>query len=473
MGGKDIVSEIVRRRIADIEKKGYCFGHQIPEKRTRAVNPFMEGKGVILEVKRASPSKGDIAPSLDAAAAALRYASCGAGAISCLTEENYFKGSLKDLMDVCNALPTTPVLRKDFLVDEKEIEISYRAGCDAVLLIAGILTQEKLLSMTGCCASLGIRALVEVRTEDDVRKVSLVKEKYPSTVVCGVNSRNLKDFSIDLLVPAMLKEKLGGKVVFESGVTTSDAAAKIASMGFTGMLLGEYAARNPESAGRFVSAFMNAGENQCGKKTVELAKKVSASEKPMVKICGLTRPEDVELADSLGSDFVGFVFSGGFSRNVYGERFSKIEKILPGIKAMKVAVITETESEEAKYACSLVKSGVLDFLQMHGIRPEDVPESMRDVPHYFAVTDSTGGKSQADFLSSLGEARFLIDSKKHDFSGSGHLWIAGGITPENVADLVREFSPELVDVSGGVEENDAGIKDEEKMRKFFKEIRNI
>ena len=79
MGGKDIVSEIVRRRIEDIEKKGYSFGHNVPEKRMRTVNPFMEGKGVILEVKRASPSKGDIAPSLDAAAAALRYASCGAG----------------------------------------------------------------------------------------------------------------------------------------------------------------------------------------------------------------------------------------------------------------------------------------------------------------------------------------------------------------------------------------------------------
>ena len=221
----------------------------------------MESKGVILEVKRASPSKGNIAPDLNSAETAKKYRANGASAISCLTEENYFNGSLKDLMAVCEAVPDVAVLRKDFLIDEEEIDIAYRCGADAVLLISGMLTLEKTLSMTAKCKELGIRALVEVRTLEDAEKVLEVKKQYADTIVCGVNSRNLKDFTIDLLVPAMLKNKLGGKVIFESGISTPEAASKIASMGFTGILLGEFAAKNPERTWDFVKAFKETNEN--------------------------------------------------------------------------------------------------------------------------------------------------------------------------------------------------------------------
>lgn len=210
MSEKNIVEKIVARRRIDAQARGFNFGFKIPEKRMRPVNPFMQEKGVILEVKRASPSKGDIAPDLDAVQTARKYAENGAGAISCLTEENYFKGSLQDLMDVCNALPDVPVLRKDFLLNEEEIEIAYRCGADAVLLICGILTLEELKKMAAKCRNLGIRALVEVRTESDVHKVLELKKEYEQTIVCGVNARNLKDFSIDLLMPAMLKRNLAG-----------------------------------------------------------------------------------------------------------------------------------------------------------------------------------------------------------------------------------------------------------------------
>ena len=266
MSEKNVIAEIVERRKKDIAERGYNFGFKIPEKRTRPINPFMESKGVILEVKRASPSKGNIAPDLNSAETAKKYRANGASAISCLTEENYFKGSLKDLIAVCEAVPDVAVLRKDFLIDEEEIDIAYRCGADGVLLISGMLSLEKMLSMTAKCKELGIRALVEVRTLEDAEKVLEVKKQYADTIVCGVNSRNLKDFTIDLLVPAMLKNKLGGKVIFESGISTPEAASKIASMGFTGILLGEFAARNPARTWDFVKAFKETDENSCGKK---------------------------------------------------------------------------------------------------------------------------------------------------------------------------------------------------------------
>ena len=138
----DILTRIVEKRKQDIEEFGINFGFDIPKERQRPVHKFLTQKGVILEVKRASPSKGDISPDLDAAETALSYAKARATAISCLTETNYFKGTLGDLMNICssidnlesqNGTPLPAVLRKDFLLSPEEIEISYRAGADAVL----------------------------------------------------------------------------------------------------------------------------------------------------------------------------------------------------------------------------------------------------------------------------------------------------------------------------------------------------
>lgn len=518
---KNVIAQIVEQRKKDIASRGYNFGFEIPKKRTRPVNPFMAERGVILEVKRASPSKGDIAPDLNPAETALKYRANGAKAISCLTEENYFKGSLADLMAVCAAVPDVAVLRKDFLIDEREIEIAYLCGADAVLLISGILSLEKMKSMTAKCAELGIRAFVEVRTEDDAEKVLEAKKNYPNTIVCGVNSRNLKDFSIDLLVPAQLKKKLGGDVIFESGITTPDAAEKIGSMGFSGILLGEFAARNPEKAGEFVRAFESSKENLYGRKMISLAEKVyerrasvsgaavsqnakNASgagggiagaiggkissalasalknekncSRPLVKICGLTRVKDVLLADSLGADFVGFIFASGFARNVYGKKFSEIGRVLAAVKAFKVGVITNPESEEAFAAAEFVKIGVLDFIQIHGIPYENVPDYLKKVPHYFALTEKMGDFAEnAQKLTSRGEPRFLQDSKSHSYSAdeNGHLWLAGGVTAENVRSLYKKYKPELVDVSGGIEGGIPGEKDEAKMTKFFENLGSV
>lgn len=476
---ENVVAQIVERRKKDIEEKGYTFGYEIPKKRTRKIVPFMARKGVILEVKRASPSKGDIAPELDAVETALNYKLNGASAISCLTEENYFKGCLKDLIDICNAVDDVAVLRKDFLIDEEEIDIAYRCGADAVLLIAGILTLEKLTSMTERCKNLGIKALVEVRSNEDVQKVLRIKEKYEETIVCGVNSRNLRDFTIDLLVPAMLKKQLGGKVIFESGITTPQAAEKIASMGFSGILLGEFAARNPEKAGQFVKSFIQKNEDDCGKKLIELAQKVynhkEKSDYPMVKICGIREKEDLLLADELGADFVGFIFATEYQRNVYGSKFEQLKSVLNKIKALKVAVVTRPESEEAKAAATLVKEGVLDFIQLHGIKYSEVPSYLQEVPHYFVLTDKNLiEESRSDELNSYGEPRFLQDCRTNRYGGTQHLWIAGGITAENVSTLIKKINPELIDVSSGIEDEKViGKKNHKKLKKLFEEIKNV
>ncbi len=475
---ENILSKIVERRAKDIEGRGLDFGFEIPVQRKRPVNPFMEKRGLILELKRASPSRGDIAKGLDFPLTAKKYFQNGATAISCLTEENYFKGSLKDLLDVCEAVPNIAVLRKDFLLYEEEVEISYRCGADAVLLISAILPFEKMLRMTQKCSELKIRAFIEVRTFEDVKKVLEVKNHFPETVVCGVNSRNLEDFSIDLLVPAMFKESLGGKVVFESGIKTFSAVKKIAALGFSGILMGEAASKNPGQTADFVKAFSECSENLYGKKMNALARKILLkkidekidSKKPMIKICGLTRKEDVLLADSLGADFVGFVFAKEFERNVCGKKFDALVSCLKELKAFKVAVVTCMDSDEARFAINLVKEGTLDFVQFHGIDFNSVPgDILEEIPHFFAVSSKTEDvKKVASDLQAEGEFRFIQDDKKRQYEKSFPLWLAGGLAPENVFELVRELKPELIDVSGGIEdEGNVGVKNAQKMKAFF------
>ena len=217
----DILTTIVCRRTDDMQKMGATFGYKIPKERTRPVHKFLCEKGVILEVKRASPSKGDIAPNLDSAETARSYAQAGAAAISCLTETNFFKGTLEDLMKVCAAVDSfeketgraaPAVLRKDFLINEEEVEIAFCAGADAVLLIARILDSQMLIKMAKAAASHKMTSLVEVRSDDDILKLTelanALNESEKQYIVCGVNSRDLATFKIDLLKPCQMLSKI-------------------------------------------------------------------------------------------------------------------------------------------------------------------------------------------------------------------------------------------------------------------------
>mgnify|MGYP002856263639 CR=1 FL=1 len=521
----DILEQIVAKRREDISHLGVEFGFAIPEKRSRPIHPFLcssDGKiqkGVILEVKRASPSKGDIAPNLDSGETAVSYAEAGAAAISCLTETNYFKGNLQDLIDVCDAVDkfeketgrqAPAVLRKDFLLNREEIDISYKVGADAVLLIARILDEKTIVAMAKQAARYKITSLVEVREENDLKKLSAIvntlNEEERNFIVCGVNSRDLADFSIDLLMPcrqlSKIRAVLGNeaRVIFESGIRTVQAAHFAGSLGFTGLLLGEAAAKNPELRTDLVKSFVEAKQNANSKFWLDIAEKTAEKNancpttinKSLIKICGITRAEDAKLSSELGADFIGFIFADGFVRNVANDgRFEKITKILPKIKEENkdikfVAVITDALSKEAEKAVEYVEKGILDCIQFHGINYEDVPKNYLELPHYFALTDlsSEHGSlvSDAEKLFLMGEPRFLIDLKTQNFcdiQGSRqqkrHLWLAGGIKPDNIEEILRKYSPELIDVSSGVEkvvsvEKVLGIKDEEKLRELFSRL---
>ena len=526
----NILESIINKRKEDIKACGHSFGLELAQKRERPLHKFLEEDGVILEVKRASPSKGSIAPDLNPYLTAKAYCKAGARAISCLTEKNYFKGSLKDLMEVCRALDEEEaestgthqpcekkalpaVLRKDFLTDEEDIKISYLAGADAVLLIARILSPEELSKMLKAIEKYGLSCLIELRAEEDLEKCLLAVKDFDKTsplfnrIRFGVNSRDLKDFSIDRLVPAGMLKKIReafplSKVVFESGILSENCAAFVKSMGFNAFLMGEAAAKNPSLAASFVEAFNKAGPDENGKAWLDFSSFIAErkSDKPLVKICGNTNEEDSLLAARLGADFLGFIFYSKSKRNIDGQSVTAIRKRLekdfnenPSFYKKKlpyfVGVIADLESKEAEETFQLCREGIIDFLQVHTAKTSLAflqDKKICCLPHYCAVNlSSKEDLALLDQLEKEGESRILLDAKSEGKAGGSgkridedilkllkdrrHLWLAGGISKENVRDIEKNYFVELVDLVSSLEAEE-GKKDSDKMKDFFKEI---
>ena len=196
---------------------------------------------VIAEVKRRSPSKGDIAPDLDAVAQARAYEAAGADAISVLTEPTYFGGSLDDLRAVTAAVDV-PVLRKDFIVDRGQIWEAAEAGAAAVLLIVGILDDDRLHDLLIECLDCGLDPLVEVHDLDEARRAC----KAGCTLV-GINNRDLVTMEVDIETTEYLAPALGPCMfpVSESGISTPADACRAALAGARALLVGETLVRTP------------------------------------------------------------------------------------------------------------------------------------------------------------------------------------------------------------------------------------
>jgi indole-3-glycerol phosphate synthase len=196
-----------------------------------------EGKmNIIAEFKRKSPSRGEIRRDADPAIIAKAYEAAGAAAISVLTEEDYFAGSLDDLRAVRQAT-RLPILRKDFIVEEYQVYESAAAGADALLLIVAALDDETLMRLRRLCEDeLGMDALVEVHTREEMdRAVS------SGAQLIGVNNRNLSTLEVSLETSAELAPPgLGnGVLISESGIQSADDIRFLYGLGYRGFLIGE------------------------------------------------------------------------------------------------------------------------------------------------------------------------------------------------------------------------------------------
>jgi indole-3-glycerol phosphate synthase len=199
-----------------------------------------QGKvGLIAEVKKASPSAGVICPDFDPVRIARQYELAGADCLSVLTDEQFFQGSLAYLKQI-RAAVKLPLLRKDFIIDERQILEAVEWGADAILLIVAILTDEQLKSFHQLATDGGLTALVEVHDEAELER-ALAAE----ATVIGVNNRDLKTFKVDLGTTERLAAKLHGPenvdklLVAESGIHTRADVERLAKGGAGAILVGE------------------------------------------------------------------------------------------------------------------------------------------------------------------------------------------------------------------------------------------
>lgn len=202
------------------------------------------GLAVIAELKRRSPSKGDLAPDLDPAATARTYAAGGASALSVLTDREWFGGSLDDLVSARDACDL-PVLRKDFVIDPLQVTEARAVGADAVLLIVTALSDTQLGDLSGVAADHALTALVEVHDAGE-----LDRALGAGCEVLGVNSRDLTTFEEDLETTRHLATAIpdGVLAVAESAIRTVDDAATVAGAGYRAALVGEALVRADDPA---------------------------------------------------------------------------------------------------------------------------------------------------------------------------------------------------------------------------------
>ncbi|USS85587.1 indole-3-glycerol phosphate synthase TrpC [Fructilactobacillus myrtifloralis] len=189
----------------------------------------------ICEIKRASPSKGDIKTTIDVAQLARAYAAAGASAISVLTEPDYFKGSLTDLETVAQTV-SIPVLRKDFTVDPYMIYAAKQAGASAILLICAILSDQELREFFALAEHLGLSAIFEAHNATEVQRAIAAGAR-----IIGINNRNLKNFTVNFDNAKQLREAVPADtlMIAESGVKTAADIRELSNLGVDGVLVGE------------------------------------------------------------------------------------------------------------------------------------------------------------------------------------------------------------------------------------------
>jgi len=254
--GKDFLKTIVKTKKEEVKTAQKTIPeHQLrrevlplPTRRPFIQNlaqPGARGINIIAEIKRASPSKGPIRLDLDPAIYAEEYEKGGASAISVLTDQTYFKGSLNDLKSA-RSITALPVLRKDFIISEYQIYESSIAGADAILLIVRILAREQLRDYLNLCSELNMDALVEVHAEADIETATVAGAR-----LIGINNRDLSSFqtSIDTAIRMVSLLEPHQIPVAASGIQSREDINKTRQAGIWNFLIGESLVRadNPKT----------------------------------------------------------------------------------------------------------------------------------------------------------------------------------------------------------------------------------
>jgi indole-3-glycerol phosphate synthase/phosphoribosylanthranilate isomerase len=373
------------------------------------------GFGAIAEFKRRSPSAGDIRPDGDVTQVARAYEAAGARAMSVLVDER-FAGSWDDLR-AARAATTLPLLAKGFFSTPADLETARDAGADAVLLLLRDLDDAAAAALLRVARTLGLDTLVEAHDAEELARAAAL-----DAPVIGVNARDLSTFRIDrkAQLELLAVAPRDRTIVAESGIETRAQAALAEVAGAHAVLVG--------------STLMRAADP--GAKLRDLISR------PLVKVCGLTRQDDVDAAVEAGADMVGFILAAESPRRA-GAILDAPDSVL------RVAVfVGETDDTDA------------DLVQHYG---RENGHRSRD-----AVLLRRGERigTVVDLPWAEGDPSHIERAR----STAGRVMLAGGLGPENVAEAIERVQPWAVDSARSTEES-PGVKDHDSIRAWVEAAR--
>lgn len=460
------------------------------------------------EIKRASPSKGDIDLNASAALQARTYALSGAAAISVLTEPKWFKGTIDDLRAARQAVDgmvnRPAILRKEFIFDEYQILEARLAGADTVLLIVKMLSDEELSRLYNYSKELGMEPLVEVNNVEEMQRALKIGSR-----VIGVNNRDLHSFKVDLETTSGLISMVANKDVILcalSGISSREDVERYEKEGVGAVLVGEALMRAGSEVASFIDKILGITPAPVPKRDIH------------VKICGTRTVEAAKVAVESGADLIGIILAEGTKRTVSIDTAKAISEVVhttgkggldaplsspiasshsiistPKKKAMdyfehttsslltspnRALLVGVFRDQPLSTILSLVRTLDLDIVQLHGHEPLEwatlipVPVIRRFSPgehgafktglHAAALLDAgTGGTGQRVDLEGL-----------KSFTERGlPILVAGGLDEKNVLEVIENGGSGVagVDVSSGVETD--GRQDLRKIRRFVYRVK--
>ena len=465
------ILEAKRRRLA-AGARAPSGANAAPSDGRRFLAALGNAPAVIAEIKHRSPSAGVLVPDagrrIEEIARAYRRG--GAAALSVVVEQDFFGGD-PSWLPRAKAASGLPVLMKDFVVDEAQLDVALGLGADAVLLIVAALSDADLARLHAAARSRGLAVLVEAHDEAEIGRALGV-----SPGILGVNARDLASFHVDLGAAAALGRTIPEGVlrVAESGVRAAADVVALGEAGYGAFLVGESLLRASDPAAALRSLR--------GRNPTE------------VKICGVTREEDVDTCLEEGVDWIGLVFAAHSPRKMTPERGRALRMkakgesgVVPGggapgsVKGIVAVFAAETPKSEVERVVEIIRP---DVVQMPVL-----PLSLSKEPLSPGVAVWNTVRVGRDDLTGVenlpGDALHFDTAVGGLSGGTGRTFewsvldavprrrpivLSGGLTPANVGAAVRRVRPDVVDVASGVE-SAPGLKDPARIAAFVEEVR--
>jgi len=424
------------------------------------------GERLIAELKRRSPSNPEFEQTASFPGLAGVYARSGAAAISIVTDEEHFGSCLADVADVRSAAGL-PVIVKDFVLDTAQIEAAWAAGADAVLLIARFVAADDLQWLLDHAHGRGLDALVECHDEADIEAALAAGAR-----LVGLNNRDLTGLTTDLGLSERFLPRLPANVVkvCESGLRSRAEIEHLRSLGADAFLVGHSILKDPDP-GRRIRRLLGR----------------EATDAPLLKVCGLTTPEDARLAHENGADLLGVIFAAS-PRQVTPARAAELRAAVPGARLCGIF-----RDEDPVRIEAIARETELDLLQLHGAESPQECRRLREATGLPVIKVLETGGPLLELAAAYDTAYLLLDRPKgtsgvgapaapgggvdqalaaatRELVAAGRaVIVAGGLDAGNVRDIMAA-GPAGVDVCRGVE-SVPGRKDPDRLRAFAREVR--